>query len=166
MKPRLSKIRDFPGYYVSDNGEVFSCQGNDMRMLKPHVKNHGSPYVTLFRNGKRHYPRVCRLVAEAFIPNPDNLPEVNHKDEDKTNNQADNLAWCSARDSWKGQIARKKSDPSIQNKNNTSGRKGVSKMRNVWRAYFGGKYLGTFKTFEEAVSAREKAETEANACKR
>lgn len=46
------------------------------------------------KNGKRRNYRVHRLVAEAFIPNPDNLPMVNHKDEDKLNNIVSNLEWC------------------------------------------------------------------------
>lgn len=46
------------------------------------------------KNGKRYKCRIHRLVAEAFIPNPDNLLMVNHKDEDKLNNEASNLEWC------------------------------------------------------------------------
>jgi hypothetical protein len=49
----------------------------------------------LCKDGKPQKFYVHRLVAEAFIPNPDNLPEVNHKDEDPTNNSVDNLEWCS-----------------------------------------------------------------------
>ena len=63
------------------------------RILKPEIRN-GYYSVDLMKNGKRYKFRVHRLVAEAFIPNPDNLPMVNHKDEDKLNNIASNLEWC------------------------------------------------------------------------
>ena len=53
--------------------------------------------VKLYRDGKERTLYVHRLVAQAFIPNPDNLPEVNHKDEDTTNNRVDNLEWCSSK---------------------------------------------------------------------
>ena len=55
----------------------------------------GSYYrVVMSHNGKYRQVMIHRLVAETFIPNPDNLPEVNHKDEDKTNNNVSNLEWC------------------------------------------------------------------------
>jgi len=50
--------------------------------------------VTLCKNGVHTQKMIHRLVAETFIPNPNNLPQVNHKDEDKTNNHIDNLEWC------------------------------------------------------------------------
>ena len=50
--------------------------------------------IGLYKNGKREMFGVHRLVAEAFIPNPDNLPQVNHKDENPSNNHVDNLEWC------------------------------------------------------------------------
>lgn len=67
--------------------------------LAPQPRQHGYLAVPLYGKGG-HKTRnmrifsVHRLVAQAFIPNPDNLPEVNHMDEDKTNNRADNLEWC------------------------------------------------------------------------
>ena len=53
--------------------------------------------MCLSKDGKHYGRRVNRLVAEAFIPNPDCLPVVNHKDENKQNNEADNLEWCTVR---------------------------------------------------------------------
>ena len=65
------------------------------KILKPlKMANSGYMEVHLKSNGQVKHGRIHRLVAEAFIPNPDNLPEINHKDEDKTNNRADNLEWC------------------------------------------------------------------------
>lgn len=63
------------------------------RILKPEIRK-GYYSVDLVKNKKRYKFRVHRLVAEAFVPNPDNLPMVNHKDEDKLNNIASNLEWC------------------------------------------------------------------------
>lgn len=63
------------------------------RILKPEIRK-GYYSVDLMKDGKRYKFRVHRLVAEAFVPNPDNLPMVNHKDEDRLNNIASNLEWC------------------------------------------------------------------------
>lgn len=63
------------------------------KLLKPVVVN-GYARVSLYKNGKAKIHRVHRLVAMAYIPNPDNLPEVDHIDEDKLNNHVSNLRWC------------------------------------------------------------------------
>ena len=64
------------------------------RLLKLATNSVGYLQVCLCKDGKLKWHRVHRLVAQAFLPNPDNLPEVNHKDEDKMNNRVDNLEWC------------------------------------------------------------------------
>lgn len=82
-------------YQVSNKGNV----RRDKRILKPIPRNHGYLAVFIYDghgNGKQF--SVHRLVAEAFIPNPYKLPEVNHLDECKTNNAVENLAWCSHKD--------------------------------------------------------------------
>ena len=62
------------------------------------ITNKGYLVVELWKKSKRKRVKVHRLVAQAFIPNPDNLPQVNHKDLDKRNNHADNLEFISNRD--------------------------------------------------------------------
>lgn len=85
-------------YEVSNTGEVRSlCKrfGNETRILKAGVGSRGYLNVTLCRKGQQKTVNIHRLVATVFIPNPDNLPCVNHKDENKRNNAVDNLEWCS-----------------------------------------------------------------------
>ena len=85
-------VRGYEGLYeVSDMGRV--RRGD--RVLKPYQrKRDGYMEVTLSKNNVPANIKVHQLVARAFIPNPDNLPEVNHKDENKQNNTASNLEWC------------------------------------------------------------------------
>lgn len=79
-------------YQVSDMGQI--RRGG--RILKPQARRHGYLSVWIYDgHGNRTQKSVHRIVAEAFVPNPNNLPEVNHKDERKTNNTAQNLEWCS-----------------------------------------------------------------------
>lgn len=84
-------IKGYPNYEVSNLGRVKNKNRN--KIIK-NFFNKGYKLVSLNKNNKRKTFRLHRLVAEAFIPNPDNLPQVNHKDEDKTNNRVDNLEWC------------------------------------------------------------------------
>ena len=65
------------------------------KILKPAADGGGYLYVSLHKDNKAKNHKVHRLVANAFIENPEGLNEVNHKDEDKTNNTVDNLEWCS-----------------------------------------------------------------------
>lgn len=84
---------EYTNYEVSESGLVRNK--NTMCVLKHHLK-HGYPQVHLYVNGKSKYCVVHRLVAKAFLPNPFNLPEVNHKDENRNNPIKDNLEWCTS----------------------------------------------------------------------
>ena len=88
-------IKGFEGLYeVSDQGRVRSLKFGKERILKPIRMSKGYLFVNLCKNGEMKKCLVHRLVAQTFIPNPDNLPQVNHKDEDKENNSVQNLEWC------------------------------------------------------------------------
>ena len=85
-------------YEITTDGKIFNKRFG--RYLKPQLNNKGYSRVCLC--GKFYF--VHRLVAEKYIPNPNNLPQVNHKDGDKTNNSVDNLEWISNQDNRKHAI--------------------------------------------------------------
>lgn len=79
-------------YAVTEDGKVWSYKTK--KFLKPGKHKGGYLQIALWHNNQPKYHFIHRLVAEAFIPNPNDLPQINHKDEDKTNNNVWNLEWC------------------------------------------------------------------------
>ena len=95
-------------YQVNENGEIKSmdriitdCNGRTRmwhgRIMKPRFDKDGYKTIQLCQGGKITQKKVHRIVAEAFIPNPNNYPVVNHKDENKENNEVSNLEWCTVK---------------------------------------------------------------------
>lgn len=95
-------IKGYEGFYkVSNKGNVhsvarISSQGKRCGglTLKPQYDKDGYLHVGLHKNGVMKTKKIHRLVTEAFIPNPSKYLEINHKDENKTNNRVENLEWC------------------------------------------------------------------------
>ena len=87
-------INDFPDYLIDENGNIYSIKKK--KFLNPSITDKGYLKVNLYNNGVYKTKFVHRLVAETFLPNPDNLPQINHKNECKTDNSVNNLEWCSA----------------------------------------------------------------------
>lgn len=86
----------FEGYYeISSEGRVRSLKSQHIRQLSPRLnKRTGYLFLILSANGKHRTVTIHRLVAEAFLEKPDGFDYVNHKDEVKTNNNVENLEWC------------------------------------------------------------------------
>ena len=154
MSETWRPVVGFEGLYeVSDQGQVRNMSGLILKQLINSPE--GQPprlQVMLSRDGKQYSRRTHRLVAEAFIPNPDSKPECDHIDRDALNNAVANLRWVGrAENSWNQGVR----------KNNTSGFRGVSwcKEKKRWcaRIRASGKKvsLGAFLTAEEASAAYE-----------
>jgi hypothetical protein len=106
----MKELKDFPGYFITEDGRVYSARKKikgsngkfevfldykNLTEIKTRLTTNGYCRVNLYLNGKMKDKTVHRLVAETFISNEENLPCVNHIDENKINNNVYNLEWCS-----------------------------------------------------------------------
>ena len=98
MEEEWKDVVGYEGLYqVSNLGRVRSLdyrRTGRIQLLKPAMHRDGYLYVNLCKDRKRKHYKVHRLVAQAYLPNPEVLPELNHIDENKQNNCVDNLEWC------------------------------------------------------------------------
>lgn len=103
MDERWKPIYDFPGYWVSNKGRVYSNISERFVEGSPNVRT-GRIDISLQRNGVRYHRYLHRLMAEAFVPNPHNYPIVRHLDDDPANNCIDNLLWGTQVDNMRDSI--------------------------------------------------------------
>lgn len=117
MKEIWKDIEDYEGLYqVSNFGRIKRVTTG--RILKGGKNKDGYLLVRLYKNSIGSTKGIHRLVAKVFIPNPENKPEINHIDEDKTNNKVSNLEWMTAKENTNhgtrnGRMSRSKSIPII-----------------------------------------------------
>ena len=91
MDTMISTIEGYPNYFIRSDGKVINSRNKEKALRD---STDGYSIVDLYKNGNRSTKRVHRLVGEAFVPNPDNKPDINHKDGNKHNNSFDNLEWA------------------------------------------------------------------------
>ena len=89
----LGRVKSLERYYVSCRGLT---QLLHEKILKQYIKKTGYVHIVLCKNGVHKTYLLHRIVASAFLPNPDNLPQINHKDENQLNNTVSNLEWCTS----------------------------------------------------------------------
>lgn len=96
----MEEWKDIKGYEslykISNYGNIKSYHKKE-KLLKLNTDKNGYVIVALSKNGKKHYFKLHRLVAQTFIDNPNNYPQINHKDENKRNNNVNNLEWCTSK---------------------------------------------------------------------
>ena len=97
MDEEWEYINGFPDYMISNKARVWSIKTQRFLTVKP-MDDHGHLGVCLYKDGNRYYKYIHRLVAEAFIPNPNDLPIVRHLYDDPSQNEYEDLSWGTQKD--------------------------------------------------------------------
>ena len=145
------EIEGYENYLIYDDGRVYNKKFNKFMSIR--TPNSGYKYLNLWENGKRKTLKIHRLVALQYIPNPENKPQVDHFDRDRSNNHVSNLRWVTSLENHQNKG---------NNKRNTSGVKNVCVDGTRWRyckMVHGITHRQNFKTFEDAVEYKTKFET-------
>lgn len=97
----MKQIKNFEHYFVDESGNVYSKKRGNLRKLTPILTHYG--YYDVGLSSSKRIVKICvhRLVAQHYIDNPNNLPQVNHIDGNKLNNHVSNLEWCTPKDNLK-----------------------------------------------------------------
>ena len=104
-KLKILELFDGLKVKVSDDGDIYTlCHKDYEKLLKPKIDKYGYKNVVLTKNGKRKTYLVHRLVGQAFIPNPNNKPTINHINGIKTDNRVCNLEWATHKEQKEHQI--------------------------------------------------------------
>ena len=158
--------KDIPGYegkyQISNFGRVKSLLFINNKYVIPREKimnytiRSGYQVLVLRKNGKRESRQVHRLVAEAFIPNPNNLPIVNHKDFNRENNFVENLEWCTQKENvnWSVENMKKRRNKTCSN----TGHRYIHHRRTgkgTFQVTVDGKYIGDYMRLEDAIKIRD-----------
>lgn len=102
----IKQIDDFPMYYITSFGRVWSMYSQ--KFLKATINKRGNHRREVINLGRKNRFYVHQLVANAFIPNPENLPEIDHIDGNGLNNHVDNLRWVTHQQNMKNEITKEK----------------------------------------------------------
>ena len=152
MAEKWEMIKDADGYIVSDKGNVFSLKTRQLMAKSDNVN--GYKYVGLYVNGKRKNFYVHRLVAAAFVENPNGDKYVNHLDFDRANNAAQNLQWCTAKENVRYSAHKMRHRKNVTYSNTGEKYISYSHKRNVFRIVIDGKEYPAAKTLTDAIKKR------------
>lgn len=148
----IKGYEDTEGYAITDCGYVISYKHGEPKRLKGSLDSKGYSVVDLGQ--KRRSIKVHRLVALAFIPNPENKPQVNHIDGVKTNNHIDNLEWCTNGENQIHAFKMGLQDPSKwSGENNSKWDKPHRYNKAVYQYTKDGKYVGEYYSLASASRA-------------